>query len=119
MAVKLRDAFIKRCRGRCSPAGERLRADWEQLMAFFSFPREHWPHLRTANFVESPLVTVRLRTDAARGHGRSANAEAFLWKLLLVAERTFRRLNAPELLRAVAAGEPDASHGSQGRTRAA
>jgi hypothetical protein len=32
-------------------------------------------------------------------------AAAILWKLLLVAEKNFRRLDAPELLPSVAAGE--------------
>ena len=32
------------------------------------------------------------------------NATAVIWKTLLIAERTFRRLNAPELLAEVAEG---------------
>ena len=27
-------------------------------MTFYQFPREHWPHLRTSNVVESPFATV-------------------------------------------------------------
>jgi hypothetical protein len=35
-------------------------------VTFYQFPREHWPHLRTSNVVESPFATVRLRTTAAK-----------------------------------------------------
>ena len=34
-----------------------------------------------------------------------ANATAVVWKMLLVAARKFRRINSPELLPAVAAGQ--------------
>jgi hypothetical protein len=41
---------------------------------------------------------VRLRTDAAKRYKQVANATALIWKVLLVAESRFRRLDAPELL---------------------
>jgi len=47
---------------------------------------------------------LRLRTDAARRYKKVEHATAVLWKLLLVAERRFRRLNSPELLKEVFAG---------------
>ncbi|MCI0436968.1 MAG: hypothetical protein L0271_25510 [Gemmatimonadetes bacterium] len=46
----------------------------------------------------------RLRTTAAKRFKRVDNACALIWMLLCVAERTFRRLNAPEPLKDVAAG---------------
>ena len=73
-------------------------------MTFYQFPREHWPHLRTSNVVESPFATVRLRTTAAKRFKRVENATALIWKLLQVAESTFRRLKGAELLPAVYAG---------------
>jgi hypothetical protein len=33
------------------------------MVTFYSFPRDHWTHLRTTNPVESPFSAVRLRTD--------------------------------------------------------
>ena len=30
-----------------------LERDWERMVAFYQFPREHWKHLRTSNPVES------------------------------------------------------------------
>jgi putative transposase len=85
-------------------AVERLADDWERLVTFYQFPREHWPHLRTSNVVESPFATVRLRTTAAKRFKKVENATAMIWKLLQVAESTFRRLKGAELLPAVYAG---------------
>jgi hypothetical protein len=48
---------------------------------------------------------VRLRTDAARRYKKVANAEALIWKILMNAERKFRRLNSSELLAAVYDGQ--------------
>lgn len=73
-------------------------------MTFYQFPREHWPHLRTTNIVESPFATVRLRTTAAKRFKKVENATALTWKILQVAESTFRRLKGAELLPAVYAG---------------
>jgi hypothetical protein len=42
-------------------------------------------------------------TPAGKRYKRVENATALIWKLLTVAEKTFRRLNAPHLLAAVAA----------------
>ena len=68
------------------------------------FPREHWPHLWTSNVVECPFATVRLRTTAAKRFKKVENATAVIWKILQVAESTYRRLKAVELLPAVYAG---------------
>jgi len=64
----------------------------------FKFPKEHWVHLWTTNIVESPFAALRLRTDAAKRYKKVVNGTAMIWKVLLVAENHFRRLNAPELL---------------------
>ncbi|MGH9369714.1 MAG: transposase, partial [Thermoanaerobaculia bacterium] len=78
--------------------------DWEDLVTFYGFPKEHWQHLRTTNVVESPFAALRLRTDAAKRFKKVENATAVVWKMLLVAEKKFRRLNAPELVKEVYLG---------------
>ena len=83
---------------------ERLADDWERLVTFYQFPREHWPHLRTSNVVESPFATVRLRTTAAKRFKKVENATAVIWRLFQVAESSFQRLKGAELLPAVYAG---------------
>ena len=60
--------------------------------------------MRTTNVGASPFAAARLRTSAAKRFNKVDSATAIIWKLLQVAERTFRRLNAPELLPAVYAG---------------
>jgi putative transposase len=87
-----------------SAAGHLLDHDWERMMTFYAFPDEHWRHLRTTNPVESPFAIVRLRTTAAKRYKKVVNATAVIWKTLLLAEKTFRKLNAPELMAEVADG---------------
>ncbi len=84
--------------------GEGLDRDWARMVAFYQFPKDHWKHLRTTNPIESPFAAVRLRTTAAKRFKKVANATAVIWKTLLIAEQTFRKLNAPELLPEVAEG---------------
>ena len=93
------------CRGRgYEEAAVLIEADWERMTAFYAFPRAHWPPLRTTNPVESPFAALRLRTDAAKRFKKVENATAVIWRLLLIAESRFRRLNAPELLTEVFQG---------------
>ncbi len=49
---------------------------------------------------------VRLRTDASRRFKKVENAEAMIWKLLLIAQKSWRALNAPHLMRYVYDGKP-------------
>jgi putative transposase len=99
-----RDRFVKQFRASYAKATGTLLRDWDRMVAFFDYPKEHWIHLRTTNIVESPFASVRLRTTAAKRYKRVENGSALIWKLLRVAEKTFRRLNAPHLLAAVAMG---------------
>jgi transposase-like protein len=96
-----RDQFAARYRKAYPKAVETLGRDWERMVTFYRFPKDHWVHLRTTNVVDSPFSAVRLRTDAARRYKKVANAETLIWKILMIAEKKFRRLNAPELLEQV------------------
>jgi transposase-like protein len=105
LAEKLKRDFQTWCRKRnLEAAAKRLDDDWERMMTFYGFPKEHWQHLRTTNVVESPFAVVRLRTTAAKRYKKVANATAVIWKTLMVAEKSFRKLNAPELLAELAHG---------------
>jgi putative transposase len=103
-AEKLRDEFRSRYGQQQPKAVETLERDWERLVAFYAFPKQHWKHLRTTNPVESPFAAVRLRTAAGKRYKKVANATALIWRVLLVAEQSFRRLDHPELLAEVAEG---------------
>lgn len=101
---KARDKCVRQFERLFPKAMATLKRDWTRMVTFFDYPNEHWMHLRTTNIVESPFASVRLRTTAAKRYKRVDNAAALIWKLLCVAEKTFRKLNAPHLLAAVAAG---------------
>lgn len=103
-AEKLRDEFRSRYGQHQPKAVATLERDWERLVAFYAFPQPHWKHLRTTNPVESPFAAVRLRTAAGKRYRKVANATALIWRVLLVAEKSFRRLDHPELLAEVAEG---------------
>ena len=85
-------------------AAKLIDQDWERMVAFYRFPKEHWRHLRTTNTVESPFSAVRLRTAAARRFKKVANATAMIWKTMLVGEKRFHKLNAPKLMQEVFEG---------------
>lgn len=99
-----RDEFVRTYRRTEGKAVDTLLRDWERMVTFYAFPQEHWRHLRTTNIVESPFSSVRLRTDASRRYKRVEGAKAIIWKMLQVAEKSWRKLNAPELLPLVASG---------------
>jgi transposase-like protein len=96
-ALRQRQAFAKAWRRTHPKAVAILEKNWDRMVAFYDFPKQHWKHLRTSNVVESPFAAVRLRTDAAKRFKKVANATALIWRLLLVAEKRFRKLNAPQL----------------------
>jgi len=99
-----RDAFVRLYRKTDPKAVDTLLRDWDRMVTFYAFPKDHWIHLRTTNIVESPFASVRLRTDASRRYKRVEGAQAIIWKMLRVAEQAWRRLNAPELLPLVVSG---------------
>jgi len=100
-----RDEFLLRFKKTDAKACATLVRDWHRLVSFFDYPQAHWVHLRTTNVVESPFNAVRLRTDATRRFKKTDNAQAMIWKLLRVAEQSWRKLNSPELMRQVYSGK--------------
>ncbi len=118
-AERQRDQFVSWCDTRGYASASRcLVDDWDRLVTFYDFPQPHWQHLRTTNPVESPFAAARLRTDAAKRFKKVANATAVIWKLLLVAERAFRRVKHPELMKGVYDGVQYVD-GIEGKTKAA
>jgi transposase-like protein len=91
-------------RNQCSQAAELIEKDWDRMVAFYDYPREHWKHLRTTNVIESVFSSVRLRTDASRRYKKVENATALIWKIMMVGEKKFRRLDAPDRLKEVYEG---------------
>jgi putative transposase len=54
--------------------------------------------------IESPFATVRLRQRVTKGAGSRQKGLLMAFKLLSMAERRWRRVNAPQLLPLVCAG---------------
>src|SRR3712207_4060561 len=81
-----------------------LVKDREALLAFYDFPAEHWDHLRTANPVESVFATVRHRTIRTKGALSQDTARLVVFKLVMAAAKTWRRLKGENQLPKVVQG---------------
>jgi transposase-like protein len=95
-----------------------LRRDETELLAFFDFPAEHWVHPRTANVIESPFATVRLRQRVTKGAGSRQKGLLMAFQLLAMAERRWRRINGAHLIPLVRVGVCF-TEGSQAEKRSA
>jgi putative transposase len=82
----------------------KITDDAEELLCFFDFPAEHWPHLKTSNPIESTFSSVRLRTRVTKGPGSKAQGLAMAFKLLASAQDRWRAVNGPHLVALVRAG---------------
>jgi putative transposase len=82
-----------------------LTKDREALLTFYDFPAEHWDHLRTSNPIESVFATVRHRTVRTKGALSQDTARLMVFKLVMAAAKTWRRLNGenqlPKVIRGV------------------
>ena len=103
-AVSSTRSGCRRTRAWNSKAAACLVTDREVLLTFFAFPAEHWIHLRTTNLIESPYATVRLRQRVTKRVGFRTKGLLMAYKLLDMAQRRWRRLNAAHLLPFVRAG---------------
>jgi putative transposase len=74
-------------------AAETVLRGWEDFVAFYHYPREHWIHLRTTNPLESIFSGVRLRTNAAKRLRRRDSALYLVFKIVERLGRHWRPLN--------------------------
>ena len=98
------ERFSQEFEAKYPKAVDTLTKDQDELLTFFDFPAEHWIHLRTTNPIESPFSTVKARTRKTKGAGSRKAGLAMAFKLLLAAEKRWRRINAPHLVALVQAG---------------
>jgi transposase-like protein len=110
MAATLSDAkdafddFKKQYAAKYPKAVECLTKDEDVLFAFYSFPAEHWLHIRSTNPIESTFATVRHRTRQTKGCGSRQATMTMVFKLSLQAQKRWRRLNGHDLLAKVIEG---------------
>ena len=96
--------FVEKYGAKYPKAAECLTRDRDALLAFFDVPAEHWDHLRTTNPIESVFATVRHRTVRTKGALSPTTAKLMVFKLVMAAARTWRRLKGENLLPKVVAG---------------
>jgi len=81
-----------------------LLKDRDTLLTFFDFPAEHWTHLRTSNPIESVFATVRHRTVRMKGALSQDTARLMVFKLVMAASKSWRRLQGQNQLPKIIAG---------------
>ena len=81
-----------------------LIKDRDELLTFYDFPAEHWDHLRTSNPIESVFATVRHRTVRTKGALSQDTARLMVFKLVMAAAKTWRRLKGENQLPKVVQG---------------
>ena len=98
------NVFIEKYGAKYPRAAECLTKDQDALLAFYDFPAEHWNHLRTSNPIESVFATVRHRTVRTKGALSPTTARLMVFKLVMAASKTWRRLKGENQLPKVVAG---------------
>ena len=98
------EVFAQKYGAKYAKAVECLAKDRQALLAFFDFPAEHWDHLRTSNPIESVFATVRHRTVRTRGALSPTTARLMVFKLVMAAAKTWRRLKGENQLPKLLAG---------------
>ena len=114
--------FVEKYGAKYSKVAECLTRDHDALLAFFDFPAEHCDHLRTTTLrqplqhasragasgwlrpIESVFATVRHRAVCTKGALSPTTARLMVFKLVMAAAKTWRRLKGEKLLPKVVAG---------------
>jgi transposase-like protein len=86
------DKFIDEFALKYPKATECLAKDRDNLLSFYDYPAEHWPHLRSTNPIESTFATVRLRTRKTKGCGSRIATLTMVFKLMLSAQKRWKKL---------------------------
>ena len=104
MAEAAITTFAEKYAPKYDRAVECLTKDREALLTFFDFPADHWVHLRTSNPIESVFATVRHRTVRMKGALSQDTARLMVFKLVMAASKTWRRLKGENQLSKVISG---------------
>ncbi len=103
-AEKNFDVFIELYEAKYPKATECLEKDRDKLLNFYSYPAEHWKHIRTTNPIESTFATVRLRTKKVRNCFSSQSVVTMAFQLCRCAEKRWQKINAVKKLAKVIEG---------------
>ena len=75
------DLFLDTFDAKYPKAVNCLAKDRTELLTFYSFPAEHWGHIRTTNPIESTFATIRLRHRKTKGNGIARACTAMMFTL--------------------------------------
>ena len=103
-AEKNFDVFIETYEAKYPKAAECLEKDRDVLLNFYSYPAEHWKHIRTSNPIESTFATVRLRTKKVRNCFSSQTVVTMAFQLCRCAEKRWQKINAVKKLAKIIEG---------------
>ena len=103
-AYKAFDKFIEAFALKYTKATECLLKDKEELLTFYDYPAEHWPHLRTTNPIESTFATVRHRTKKVKNCFSRTTILTMVFKLAESAQKRWNRLRGFQKLSEVIQG---------------
>lgn len=103
-ALKAYDRFTHLYSAKYEKACQCLEKDKDALMGFYSFPAEHWKHIRTTNPIESTFATLRHRQRLTKGNGNRESTLAMVYKLTTEAQKHWRKISASQLLDKVVKG---------------
>lgn len=97
-ALQAYERFIGLYGDKYPKAIECLVKDKDRLFSFYDFPAAQWIHIRTTNPIESTFATVRHRTRRTKGCGSRMATLTMAFKLVLEAQKTWKRLKGNNLL---------------------
>ena len=103
-ALEAYDYFLELYQAKYPRACECLEKDKDDLFTFFDFPAEHWQHIRTTNPIESTFATVRHRTKRTKGRGTRKATVTMIWKMILDAQKSWRKIRGYNLIHKVIEG---------------
>jgi len=98
------DIFAEKFAAKYPKAVDCLIMDRDALLTFFDFPAEHGTHLRTSNPIESAFATVRHRTVRTKGALSQDTARMMVFKQVMEASKSWRRLQGQTLLPKIVSG---------------
>ncbi len=102
--------FVEMYEEKYPKAVNNLTKDVDRLLTFFDFPAAHWKHIRSTNAIEYPkgrlrAPRLRLRQRVTKGSGSRIKALTMAFKLLDMAEKRWRRISAPHLVKGILSNE--------------
>jgi putative transposase len=104
-----RDAFVKRWAKRCAGAVESLNEAGDDLLTFYSFPKEQWKTIRTTNVIERLNGEFRRRVKTQGSFPTEECALVLLYSLVASGQINLRRLDGYEKIVDVIAHEEEAA----------